>query len=310
MPKISIITPNFNHSHYLRRCVKAAQDQTFEDFEILFVDDASTDNSWEVMQELAKEDDRIRLLRNEKNLRVERSINKALESARGEYVIFRSADDLHLPGFFEEAHSILESKTAAGLCFGELEFCDENGKVVETTQYDLSKRVRYFTPFELARAIGGTPFPTPAMLTRIRLVRELGGFDPLMKWHADWYAVSVIGYRHGICFVPRPLARMTRSESSYLAAGSQNSNHEDEIVKLILNRVRTDHADVLGALALSGAMKNFHTTVSSLIRRGEIVLTATDHLLLSSIQYQHYLSLAHSISQSAFWPTFSRWRTS
>jgi len=75
-PKISVIMPNYNCEKYISGAIESILKQSFTDFEFIIIDDGSTDNSWNIIQEYAKKDDRIVALRNKKNLKICKTLNK------------------------------------------------------------------------------------------------------------------------------------------------------------------------------------------------------------------------------------------
>lgn len=104
MPLISVIVPFYNESLHLRRSILSIRNQTFQDFEVLLIDDLSTDDSFALAKELTVGDCRFRLLRNEhKGLFHAR--NLALSEARGEYICFLDADDELLPDYLSALYT-------------------------------------------------------------------------------------------------------------------------------------------------------------------------------------------------------------
>lgn len=95
---ITLIVPFYNESLHLRRCISSIKSQTFQDYEVLLIDDLSTDDSYQLVQDLAEGDYRFRLLRN-KSKGLYHARNYALSEARGEYVCFLDADDELLPDY-------------------------------------------------------------------------------------------------------------------------------------------------------------------------------------------------------------------
>lgn len=93
MPKVSVIIPNFNNARYIESAIMSVLQQTLQEIEVIVVDDCSTDNSWEVIQELAKKDRRIKILKNPENSGAGLSRNNGLDIATGEYVKFLDSDD-------------------------------------------------------------------------------------------------------------------------------------------------------------------------------------------------------------------------
>lgn len=99
MPKVSILIPVFNREAFLADCIQSALSQTFTDFEVIVVDNASTDHSWEVAKAFARLDSRVRVFRNDLNLGPVRNWQRCLDNANGEYAKFLFSDDLMLPEF-------------------------------------------------------------------------------------------------------------------------------------------------------------------------------------------------------------------
>ena len=93
MPKVSIIVPVYNGENYIRKCVDSILNQEFKDFELFLIDDKSDDNSFEIMNEYAKKDERVISIHSDENVGVSGSRNIALDKATGEYIQFVDCDD-------------------------------------------------------------------------------------------------------------------------------------------------------------------------------------------------------------------------
>jgi len=93
MPSISVIVPVYQAERYLKKCVESVVKQTFSDWELLLIDDGSTDKSLAICNQCAMEDDRMRVLRQKKNAGVSEARNRGLREAKGEYIAFLDADD-------------------------------------------------------------------------------------------------------------------------------------------------------------------------------------------------------------------------
>ena len=107
-PKVSVLMPNYNAWKYISEAIQSILNQTFTDFEFIIIDDCSTDNSWEIIQEFAKKDSRIIALRNVKNLTVCRTANRALDMVCGEFIARLDSDDVALPERFSQQLDFLE----------------------------------------------------------------------------------------------------------------------------------------------------------------------------------------------------------
>jgi glycosyltransferase involved in cell wall biosynthesis len=93
-PKVSILIPVFNRKQYISECIESALDQTFKDFEIIVVDNASDDGTWEICNEFAEKDSRVRAYRNERNIGPVRNWIRCVELAKGVYSKILFSDDV------------------------------------------------------------------------------------------------------------------------------------------------------------------------------------------------------------------------
>jgi glycosyltransferase involved in cell wall biosynthesis len=100
-PRLSILVTTFQRGNFLQECITSIQASSFRDFEILIVDDASTDNTWEIAERLASADSRIKLYRNASNLGQFRNRNRAAELATGEFLKYVDSDDIIYPHSIE-----------------------------------------------------------------------------------------------------------------------------------------------------------------------------------------------------------------
>lgn len=111
MPKISVIVPVYNVAKYLERCLESILSQSFKDFEIICVNDGSTDNSLEILQQYAKKDKRIKII-NQKNSGAGYSRNIGINAALGNYLSFIDADDWIDELFLEKVYHLAEVSSA------------------------------------------------------------------------------------------------------------------------------------------------------------------------------------------------------
>lgn len=121
---VSVITPVYNSAAYLEACVASVQAQTYTDWELLLVDDASSDNSMQLIHSLAAKDARIRYFTNPQNQGAAFSRNLATREAKGEYIAFLDSDDLWEP---EKLQLQIDKMQQSGnpVCFGSYIRIDE-----------------------------------------------------------------------------------------------------------------------------------------------------------------------------------------
>lgn len=109
MPRVSILIPVFNRRNFIADCIQSALDQTVADFEVVVVDNASDDGTWEICQQFAEKDRRVRIFQNDSNIGPVRNWLACVEKARGEYGKILFSDDLISPKFLENTLPFLEN---------------------------------------------------------------------------------------------------------------------------------------------------------------------------------------------------------
>ena len=107
-PKISVVMPVMNEERFIRASIDSILAQTFSDFEFLIIDDGSTDATPAILDEYAARDARIRVIQNEKNIGISRSLNIGLRAAQGDYIARMDGDDLNTPDRLEKQAALLD----------------------------------------------------------------------------------------------------------------------------------------------------------------------------------------------------------
>lgn len=148
---VSVIIPVYNVENYIRESIKSIQNQTYKNLEIIVIDDGSTDNTFKILQELAKNDNRIKLYYNEKNLRIVNTLNRALNLANGTYIARMDGDDISALDRIEKKVKFLEeNKEFALIGCSVIAIDTEGNKIGQTVYYSdqnmLFKSLKYATP--------------------------------------------------------------------------------------------------------------------------------------------------------------------
>lgn len=141
MPKVSIIVPVYNASRYLQECVQNVKLQSFKDWELLLINDGSSDGSAELSDQLASTDSRIRVF-HKPNTGVSDTRNHGLDMASGEYVIFLDADDYWVDNTALERMYNLAKTNNLDVIRGEYKAVDDNGE--ELFCREISKEGLYY----------------------------------------------------------------------------------------------------------------------------------------------------------------------
>jgi glycosyltransferase involved in cell wall biosynthesis len=247
---VSVIVPVYNHAALLPRALEALAVQTKMPDEIIVIDDASSDSSHEVAQEFAVRftpSVHYAVLRNDTNLGVNRTLNRGLTIAAGDYVVCTGADDWLRPRFIEAMSAAAQQFPDAGVITSRYtEYFEAEDRLVEhASASDLGlwfiadSGYHSFSPAELAallrRACVGLYFN--ASVIRADLLRQTGGFDPALKWHADWFAIYAIALRNGFVVVPESLAVFRVAAGTYSGSGVHDRKRQTEVCHAVCDKL-------------------------------------------------------------------------
>jgi len=202
-PLASFVVPCYNLAHLLPECLNSILGQTFEHFEIVIMDDGSSDHTPLVARTF--HDHRIRYVRNEKNLGHLRNFDKGIALARGEYVWILSADDrLRQPYVLARFVEALRRYPSAGYVFcPNVRF--QGSQDVDVVQAH-GKDERLFRRPELLRALlRGNGVGFSAALARKRLYEQIGGFPLDLPFAGDWYVWARFALEADVVYLPEPM---------------------------------------------------------------------------------------------------------
>jgi glycosyltransferase involved in cell wall biosynthesis len=129
-PAVSIVLPTYNGSRYLAGSLQSCLEQTYTDFELIIVDDCSTDDTPKIIADFAARDPRIRASRNETNLRLPKSLNAGFAMSRGRYLTWTSDDNFYRPNALQEMVAVMEREPDIGLVYTTQTYIDKNGRDV------------------------------------------------------------------------------------------------------------------------------------------------------------------------------------
>ena len=160
---LSVVMSSYNYGSYIGAALEAILSQSFRPSEVIIVDDASTDNSIEVIDQFIRRDPVVKLVRNEKNMGVFFTGNLGISLATGDYLYGAAADDKVLPSFFEKSITLLEQHPQAGLCSTDMAYIDRQGhRTGEYHAADFNHAAGLSPSSYEPRAARAAPAPTTA----------------------------------------------------------------------------------------------------------------------------------------------------
>ncbi|MEM7713899.1 MAG: glycosyltransferase family A protein [Cyanobacteria bacterium P01_A01_bin.68] len=176
---VTIVLPAYNASEYLAETINSVFSQTYKDFELLVIDDGSTDNTRDIVNDFCQRDSRIRLISQE-NQGVSVARNNGIKMAKGKYIAFLDSDDLWVPNKLARHVEHLQANPKLGLSFARVEFLSFDGK--STGNYSNPRMINISAKdlYEENAAVT----PSNAVISRTAL-EQVGGFDGELSGAAD-----------------------------------------------------------------------------------------------------------------------------
>ncbi len=191
---VSIIIPNYNYANYVRSAIDSALNQTYQNTEIIVIDDGSTDNSKEVLDSYGE---RIKTIFGE-NQGVSAARNAGIEQCAGDFVAFLDADDVWLPTKIEKQLERFEKEPALGLVHVGVMDIDSKGKRLvarlDGLEGDISHELLLFNRSVILGGGSGMMIPK-------KVLDEIGGFDTELSTSADWDLFYRIASRYNVGFI-------------------------------------------------------------------------------------------------------------
>lgn len=130
-PRVSIILPVYNGADCVSNSIDSVLAQTYKDFELIVVNDCSTDNTWEILQEYAGRDSRVKAYTNEVNKKLPRTLNAGFEHATGEYLTWTSDDNMYRPEAIERMVKFLDDNSDCAMVYTDMTLVNELGDEIK-----------------------------------------------------------------------------------------------------------------------------------------------------------------------------------
>lgn len=139
-PKVSIIMPCYNSEKYIEKAIQSVLEQTYRNFELIIIDDDSTDKTWEIIEQYAKKDFRVICTKKDENEKgISKSMNKGIEMARGKYITRMDSDDIIIPEKILRQVQFLDENEEYGICSVNIAMMDNLGNVYNENVYPEQK---------------------------------------------------------------------------------------------------------------------------------------------------------------------------
>lgn len=232
---VSVIIPVYNTEKFLYRSLSSITTQTYENLEIIIIDNCSTDSSLSICKEFAQKDPRITIIEKDKTEKVAKSRNIGLERARGEYIAFMDSDDCVVPNYIETLHKALVQHNA------QVSMCCYDKYYIDTKEYEKVfpyETVNCYTGRELCKTLcdfKGFASVITVVWGKLYRAHILKGFrfdeshiyEDLMACHKWLYPLSKV------VFIPDILYHWSVHRESWSSNLTYRENYTDELIGYI-----------------------------------------------------------------------------
>ena len=264
-PKISVCIPVYNGADYIRDAINSVLSQDFSDFELLIIDNHSTDNTINVVKEF--NDTRIKLIINESNIGLIPNWNKAIEMATGLYIKILPADDFIYPGCLKKQCSILDAdlEEKISMVCARRNIVDTSGKILFNR--GVSKKNCLISGIKAinknTRSGGNIIGEAGAVMFRKRIIEKTGLFNSDIFYVLDldlWYKILLFGN----LYVFSDILSAFRVSGSSASVKIINNQHRDNVK--FIKKIYTDRSYKLSLYSYYvGILKSFFLTLAKKI---------------------------------------------
>lgn len=260
--KISLLLHNYNHANFLDRSLTALQNQTAQPYEVIILDDGSTDNSIEIIKSYVNTNNNFKFHQNHHNMGIVYSMNKLLSLSNGDYVLFTASDDILLPGLIERYSAVLEQVNDIGLlhsCGATFTKSEEIQNYLQldtfkTSSLSIDANISFYTKKKFLNTCKSRYINlcSNTVMCKKDLLTLYGGFDSALKWHTDWFAFYTIALRHNSVMLNEYLTLYYINETSFHKKGMRDTLQQSLVINNIFSKLlQPNNADLLSCVKKS-----------------------------------------------------------
>lgn len=256
MPLVSVVMSSYNHEKFVSEAIESVLRQGFDDFELIIVDDGSTDRSVDIIERHATDDRRIRVVLHEQNLGIARTVNDGIRRACGEYLGFIASDDAWMEDKLSKQLAVLEFNGDLIVC-AQVEIIDESGQPLDSTEERVDCLPQESGDVFDEILFCGQLFAETALFKR----KNLGNImlDEHLKYLSDWKFCLDLAAEHEFYCIPEPLAQY-RMHANNTLGFKEFQGHEKRLLYreeiLVRNYALKKYPHRMSAEARTVALEN------------------------------------------------------
>lgn len=276
-PIVSIIIPTYNREELIGESIQSVLDQTFRDFELIVIDDGSTDGTNDIVRSFS--DNRINYI-HQKNSGRSSARNRALKIACGSYITFLDSDDLYLPDKLQTQVDFLNAHPEYGMVYTSAYCIDEKGRLLNslyeaTVSGDIYKDIAFYIPVTIT---------LPTVMARREVFDKVGGFDEKMERFEDTDMWRRIAKEFPIGALPYFTCKLRTHKGNTLVG--QNPQKIESALDYYINKILVEDNLISLESRKNGASELYYHYALAILTLPSVAIGI--RLLLKSISYAKY----------------------
>lgn len=233
--KISIITASYNYENYIKETVQSVLSQTYNDWEMIIVDDCSTDNSIDVIK--SYNDDRIKLFINKKNLGLKETLKRGIKEASSDWIVFLESDDVLAPDYLAKKVEIAQKYNDINLIFNDCEFFGDEERV-KAFEHALKKTRSLLQNQSYPKKMLYDFYQSNKIFTFSSVMAKRShllkvNFNPKLDYLIDWHLWIQLSSLGKFYYLPEKLTKWRLHKNSYINSSTYKSPFDLQAVSYI-----------------------------------------------------------------------------
>jgi len=227
MPLVSVLMPSYNHERFISEAIESVLSQSFNDFELIIIDDASKDESKQIIENFRKKDNRIKAIYHERNMGIARTVNDGVERAKGKFIAFFSSDDLWVKDKLKKQLEVLKRNEDL-IVWSEGLIIDSEGKPTgETFTQGVPERKK--SGYILEELLKGNFICGQSVILKRENLGDIR-HDGQLKYLNDYKFMVDLASRYEYYFIPEPLVSYRKHGDNVANLADKEDWIKDEIV--------------------------------------------------------------------------------
>ena len=281
IPNVSVIIPTYNRAPFIERAIHSVLQQTYNDLEVIVVDDASTDDTWDRVAALQNVDHRVCYIRHKTNQGAQVARNAGIQAARGEYIAFLDSDDEWLPQKLERQMAVfLKGADPLGVVYCDMEMVYQNKRTTKEWR-------PHYRGAIYSKILCGWSAGTSTFVIKRDYLEKVGGFDENIHAYQEWdlcirlaricefdYVpeVMVLYHQHDLPTISKDnlrgawgflnIVEKHRTEIMHECDTMALSKHYQSVGRLFIRAGRLDMAKRLFLKSIQASPKNYRAILS------------------------------------------------